>query len=446
MPERKNVLFLVLDSLRRDKISVYNEDVDFTPNFKEIAENSTVYTQANAQAPWTLPSTATIFTGKYPWEHGATHKKIYLDNNERTLAEKFQEKDYITQAISPNTWISQSVGTVDGFDQVDNLIGLAGLAPFQKLSGKITELFTYLPEFVSQKITYTLDLFLEKFVDVCKSRDTVSSTKKFLKEIDEDDDFFLFVNLMSAHEPYEIGDPPEEYINKHDVNAIEQVPDTEREYFHTDYDKENMEKAYNAAVDYTDDLVGEINESLKRNNLFDDTIVVIASDHGQAVGKDGVYGHQFTLMDRVVDTPLIISDPETGSEQKSHLFELRQLYKLIPYLADIEDSKPRRLAEVKGGYEFPESFAGVIPDNLRDKFDRKLRYIKTEDRKIIKSESRSGETDYKITNRSGSQKVHEDADLKKRVDNIEEVSSTEPEDNKIEDEEVKSRLEDLGYM
>lgn len=445
MPERRNVVVLVLDTLRKDKISVYNDDVDFTPNFESIAEESVVYTGANAQAPWTLPSTASMFTGKYPWEHGATHEKIYLDNDDTVLAEKFQDEGFHTKVISPNTWISPSIGTVDGFGEVENLIGLVGREPLQTISGKLTHLFTYLPENLSQKITYGLDLFLERFVDVCKSRETVEETKNFLSDVDDNEDFFLFVNLMSAHEPYEIGDPPQEYLDRHGVEDLDKVPGTEREFFQSEYDVNEMEKAYDAAVDYTDDLVGEIRDTLRENNLEDDTVLVIVSDHGQAVGKDGIYGHQFTLMDRVIETPMIVSDPETSeAEEKDGLFELRQLYDLVPYLAGIGE-EPEEVDEVRGGYEFPESFVGVIPDDKRERFDRKLRYVKTQSQKIVKSTNRSGEDSYQVIDLDTGEEASESEELREKVDRIEDVSADE-ETKQIEDEEVKKRLEDLGYM
>jgi len=249
---------------------------------------------------------------------------------------------------------------------------------------------------------------------------------------------------MSAHEPYEPGDPPQKYLDKHNVNDIDKVPGTEREFFQSEYDIDEMEKAFDAAVDYTDDLVGEIRDSLAENNLKQDTVLVVASDHGQAVGKNGVYGHQFTLMDRVIETPLLVENPDLeDSETRDALFELRQLYDLVPYLAGIGE-EPDEPKEVRGGYEYPESFTGIIPKDLREKFDRKLRYVKTSSQKIVKSTNRSGEEEYEFTKYDDDEEISEE-ELREKVDNIESISQ-ESEDSQIEDEEVKKRLEDLGYM
>ncbi len=448
MREEKNVVVLVLDSLRKDRLSVYNDDVDFTPNFDELAEESKVFTEANAQAPWTLPSTASVFTGQYPWEHGANHDRTRLDTDVTTLAERFQEEDYRTKVITPNTWISPSIGTVDGFDEVENFLGLAGRGPVQTLFQKSTDIFNFLGERTRKKVAYIANIVFEKFttVDLCKSRETVDETKKFLKNVG-DEDFFLFVNLMSAHEPYDPGDPPQEYLDRHGVEDISKVPSTEREFFNEDYNQEDLEKAYDAAVEYTDDLVGEINESIIENNLDENTVLIVLSDHGQAVGKDEVYGHQFTVMDRVIETPLLIKGPETEVEEKETLFELRQLYDLVPGLAGISEMPENSTEKVKGSYEFPEFFVGVIPEDRREKYDRKFRFVKDKTKKIVKSITRDGDESYEMTDLEAGEDIEIDKGWRDSVNSIDSDSGAEDEeDDDIQDEEVKKRLEDLGYM
>lgn len=441
MSDNKNVIVLVLDSLRKDRLSIHNDEVDFTQNFEEIAGGSKVFRNAVANAPWTLPSTASMFTGEYPWEHGATHEKTSLNTDKKVLAERFQEEGYRTKVITPNTWISPSIGTVDGFDEVENFLGLAGRGPVQTVFEKSTEIFNWLDEGTRKKVAYIANVVFEKFttVDLCKSRETTDETKKFLENV-EDEDFFLFVNLMSAHEPYDPGDPPQEYLDRHGVEDISQVPSTEREFFNDGYDQDELEKAYDASVDYTDDLVGEIHDTLRNEGLDEDTVFVLLGDHGQAVGKDEVYGHQFTVMDRVVDVPMMVYGEDTGS--KEDIFELRQLYDLVPHLAGFNE-EPGEIEEVKGSYEFPEFFVGVIPEEKRDKYDRKFRFVKTEDRNIVKSITRSGEESYSMYDSDG-EEIEVEEDMKRKVDGIGDVSESEDQD--IDDEEVKQRLEDLGYM
>lgn len=440
----------MLDSLRKDHISIYNDEIDFTPHFDEIAEESRIFTDANAQAPWTLPSTASMFTGQYPTEHGANHNRTMLETDKTVLAEKFRKEGYRTKVITPNTWISPSIGTVEGFDEVENFLGIAGKGPIQGLFKKSTDLFNFFGERTRKKVAYIANVIFEKFttVDLCKSRETVDETKKFLDNT-EDEDFFLFVNLMSAHEPYDPDDPPQEYLDKHGVQDISKVPSTEREFFNNGYDQEELTRAYNASVDYTDDLVGEIHDSLIENDFEDDTVFIVLSDHGQAVGEEGIYGHQFTVMDSVIETPLIVKGPEIEKSEGKNLFELRQLYDLIPGLAGIDEMPETSVESVKGSYEFPEFFVGVIPGDRRDKFDRKFRFFKDEDKKIVKSVTRDGEASYTAKNRDTGEEIEITDEMKEKVDSIEASENEEhskEDSGDIDDEEVKKRLEDLGYM
>ncbi len=447
MPDKQNVLFLVLDSLRKDRTSIYNDEIDFTPTLDNLAESSIIYRNAVSQAPWTLPSTASMFTGEYPWEHGANNKNLYLNYDGKTMAERFKEESFHTKAITPNMLISPSVGTADGFENVDNLLGLAGKEPFKTITAKATQLFNYIPNDIRSKLAVKFDDLFSGKMEICKSEETVERTKNFLNNVG-DKDFFLFVNVMAAHEPYKVGEPPQDYLDKHGVEDIDKVPNTGREFFELDEDEysiEDLERAYDAAVEFTDDLVGEINQSLKENNLDENTVFVVLSDHGQAVGKDKVFGHHFTVMDRVTEVPLMIKEPgQEESKTENSLFELRQLYDLIPYIAGIGE-EPEEVNDIKGGYEFPETIRGIIPSDLQEKYDRKFRFVKTESQKVVKSETSSGKIQYEIKNYGEKEGDYTDKELKEKVDNVEDDQKAEERD-KEKEEEVKKKLEDLGYV
>jgi choline-sulfatase len=447
--DRSNVVLIVLDSLRKDRVSVYNDEIDFTPNIEEVAEESRVYSNANAQAPWTLPSVTSIFTGKYPWEHGATHGHGYYSGSEKLLGERFEEKGYRTKLATPNVWISSTAGNIDGFQSVENFLGLASREPLKTLMEKSNKAFSYLPIGLRGKIMDILTGFQHSFLDkfsTIDSEKTVREGIRFLEDV-EDENFFLFINVLSPHEPYDNGNPPKKYLEKHDVDT-EKVPGTEKEYFQRDdVDLEEFRKAYDAAADFTDDLVGRIHNAIKENDLEDDTYFVIISDHGQALGQEGLFGHQFTLMDEVIETPLIISGPEIDSERVEEVFELRQLYNLLPSLAGISEERIQPLGEARGGYEFPDSYKNIVPDEKKDEIDRKLRYVKDSKTKVVKSTGRSGDENYTATDLESGENVEPEEELRQRVNNTEaeNCETLEPEEAE-RDEEVKKRLEKLGYM
>ncbi|MBY6293798.1 sulfatase-like hydrolase/transferase [Nanohaloarchaea archaeon H01] len=446
MDEQKSVVVLLFDSLRRDKLSTYNDKIQFTPNFRSLSEESTVYRNATANAPWTLPSVSSIFTGQYPWDHGATHRNVSLDSDRKLLAEKFSEEGYKTKVITPNTWISPSVGTTRGFDEVENFLGIGGNSISQKILSKARSIYESLSRGNKGRIIRLADIIFENFAkaDVKKSRKTVEETKSFLQDVG-DEEFFLFVNVMSAHEPYDKGDPPRELLEKHDVSNVNELPSTEKDFFNGNVNYNNLRKAYEASVEYSDKLLGEILDTLEQTGLKQEVAIVALGDHGQALGEDDVFAHQFTVMDSVVDVPLMVREPGGNASTEDGLYQLKQLYEIIPRIAGLSDVDIDSAEEVRGGYEYPEFFAGIIPDEKRDKYDVKYQYLIEGNQKIIKQVDRSGEEEYRVKNRAEGKEKNVTEEHKNKIDN--DTSNVGGNDQKaVEDEEVKERLKDLGYM
>ena len=440
---QKNVVLLVLDSLRKDRVSEYNGDIDFTDNIDEIAGEATTYLNANAQAPWSLPSHASMFTGQYPWEHEATQRNIRLETEKKLLAEKFSDSGYVTAMISPNPWLTGPKGTVKGFSQVENFIGVRKWRPIKWIMEKGHSLYNKLGKQERELISSLNFTVVDKLVDSTKPERTVSKTRKFLQDVD-DERFFLFVNLMSAHEPYTPGNPPKEYLEKHGVYDTEDVPKTEREYLNSDKDLEKTKKAYNAAADYTDDLVGEIYGCIQDKNLEDDTVLVITADHGQALGEGGAFTHAFSVKESLIDIPLVIRQPEGESKAKEEIFELRQLYNLLPKLACISDEEVKQLEFAKGGYEYPELMAGMIPEEEKDRLYRKFLYVKNSSSKIVKTVDSDDQVSYEMINLEDEKDIKLDQKMRKKIDEIDDIK--ESGSLEVEDQEIKERLENLGYM
>ncbi|MFW6321297.1 MAG: sulfatase [Halohasta sp.] len=443
----KNVVFLVLDSLRTDRVSAYNEAVDFTPNLQSIADSSIVFENAVTQAPWTLPSHASMFTGAYPWDHGTTHARSYFDGRE-TFIGALGEAGYHTAAITPNVWITPHKGMTDDFDSVENFLA-ADNSVTQRLSRLSTKLYDGLGTTTKRVMGRQLDRAFRLFGvdDSCKSEETVGAVEQYLSGQDNDENFFLYVNLMEPHEPYH---PPAQYKEKHGVDDESGIPHRQKDLFTMDeIDFEGLRRIYDASADYTDDLVGRITDALKANGLAEDTVVVLLSDHGQALGEDGAFGHQFTVAEPVINTVLMIDHPDLAARRESRLFELRRLQDLVPYYAGIAPEPEDVFSEIAlGGCEFPENFTGFIPTDEWDTYYRKLRYAKTTDTTVVKSVGEDGDAIYTAIDLDSGEEIAVPADLKRAVDGIGDVevgdadSLQEPGEA---DAEVTQRLEALGY-
>src|SRR6056297_2959867 len=92
---QRNVLFVILDTVRKDRLGPYGADRGTTPTLSRFAAEATVFESAVAPAPWTLPVHASLFTGRYPSEHGATQERPYLDDA-TTLAATLSAAGYET--------------------------------------------------------------------------------------------------------------------------------------------------------------------------------------------------------------------------------------------------------------------------------------------------------------------------------------------------------------
>jgi arylsulfatase A-like enzyme len=433
-----NVVFVVLDTVRKDRISVYNESVDFTENIEEFAENATVFHEAVAQAPWTLPSHASIFTGTYPWEHGATQKQLYLDTDETLLAERFKQKDYQTACFTSNTWISPYTGMTKGFDQVNNFFAALPSSMMSTRTEKIWRMLNHgKGEWFMERIMKLGEKLHWGFENSSKTPQAVTKAKNFVKETE--DDFFLFVNLMDAHLPYT---PPEDYKERHapEVNISEVCQKAHDHNGGVDQaDFEASRKLYDAEIDFMDDRLGELFEFFEEQDMDEDTVFVLVSDHGENLGEHDLFGHQFSVSEQLVNVPLMIKAPGLEDEDVDKQVELRELYDLIPGLANIDDTPNLGSGYAYGGYQYPRLDLKNIPEEKHSQLGKKLSFVRTPQKKLVASGEELEMTDLK----TGSQ-ISTDNDFVQRLENIGVVEQGKMLEDK--DEKVKERLEDLGYL
>lgn len=429
----ENVVFLVLDSLRKDKLGVYNEDIEFTENIDNFAEDAAVFENAIAQSSWTLPSHASMFTGMYPWEHEATQKNLELDVEKNLLAEKFSEEGYDTGCFSVNGFLNDHSGLVAGFDQVENLAFTGMTGNLEERLAKFGERWTAGDESKVKKIASRIgDRFFH--YQSSESRETENVLERGKEFVQESDRFFLFMNLMDPHEPYY---PPEKYREKH--TSKQSICQNPSEFYsgRTDPDFEEIHRHYDASVDYMDDQIGEFFQFLKDEEKWEETVVVLVSDHGQMLGEEGFYGHQYSVHKKLVSVPLIVK----GAEESNQQIELRELYDLLPKWADSEN--PQSGMEIaKGRYEFPEMMVNRIPKDRRSELYRKYTFVQTEEKKVVKAERESGEKNFTGIDLGTGEEEAPQEDLKEEMP---EQSSNEGKSIDEKEEEVKKKLEALGY-
>lgn len=330
-----NVLLLILDTVRAANTSLHGYERATTPAIREWATEGVMFEHAVSTAPWTLPSHATMFTGRYHSALGTAPSRA-LGPGPTTLAEIFSRQGYRTGAFTANdAYTTRASGLDRGFQTYRDLrMGFPRIAHASwsaRCISRFTRALVGVPEPPWQKSAALV-------------------RQEFLAWLDRDPDrpFFAFLNFFDAHSPYV---SPPEFMNRFG-------PATRGRFETRLYEPEELEgwlNAYDGAILYIDDQVGRIRDALERRDLLDNTLVVITADHGEQWGEHGLTEHGGSLYVPTLHVPLVMAMPGRlpGDTRVAAGVSLRDLP------ATVLD-----LAGLPGGGEIPGvSLAPVIADS-----------------------------------------------------------------------------------
>lgn len=349
--QRPNVLFLVMDTARY--ADVFSDDPVVMPTLQKIASEGASFENAFANAPWTVPSHGSMFTGQYPSDHGAHAGTKQFAPDNPALAELFQEAGYRTGAFSNNTWLSPPFGFHRGFETFrtrwELFEGGSDLAGVAKAEG-IREKFRALCETLADReapltianFLYAASLSYRSTED-SGARRTTRRVTDWLDAADEQP-FFGFVNYVEPHLRY---DPPTEYRERYlpegmapeRLDHINQDPwrylagDVEM----SDQDFEALLALYRAELRYLDTHIKRLYEQLERDGILDQSVIVVVGDHGENIGEHGLMDHQYCLYETLLHVPCIIRYPDAfkGGTRVDELIELRDLFPTLLELTNI---------------------------------------------------------------------------------------------------------------
>jgi arylsulfatase A-like enzyme len=280
-PERPNVVLVVLDTVRRDH-TICGGSASATPNLDSLAADAAVFTNAWAAAPWTPPSHASMFTGLLPSTHDCRGRQRTLATRWPTLAERLRAAGYETAAFHANPWLTNELtGLMRGFETAR-----IGAAPNMDIYARTAQ----------------------------GGPETVAAVGEWLESRDGGRPFFLFVNFLEAHLPY---DPPAAYRQAHlaDLPQDDRVAARWANEFNAglhrdeDVDWERVRRFYRGDVAEADRLLGCLLELLRERGLVEDSVVIVVSDHGENLGDHGWVDHQFGVFETLLAVPLVIRAP-----------------------------------------------------------------------------------------------------------------------------------------
>jgi arylsulfatase A-like enzyme len=290
-PNAPNVLLIVLDTVRAQSLSVYGYARPTSPRLEEFARTGIVFDNAMATAPWTLPSHATMFTGRLPHELSGDWLTP-LDAAHPTVAEALAGRGYVTEGFAANLlYTTAATGLDRGFLHYrDYPMSFAAFAHQSWLARVIARPLRGVLEFEEGRIV---------------RRRGAEITDEFLTWLSARPDrpFFAFLNYFDAHEPY---DPPPPFADRFGGGPMPDM--TVRRSWSPEQIQRSMD-AYDSAVAYDDNEIGRVLAGLERDGLRDNTIVIVTSDHGEQFGEHGLFDHANSLYLPLLHVPLLISLP-----------------------------------------------------------------------------------------------------------------------------------------
>ncbi len=295
-----NVILISIDTLGADYLGVYGQTAETSPNVDKFTVDSVMFETAIAQAPSTLPSHASIFTGMIPVNHGAfAAMQTPIATELPTLPEIMQDAGYQTISFNGGGLVASIYGFGRGFD------------------------------------AYNTDRKNDRF------QDKVDAAINWLDD-HSDEKFFMFLHTYEVHGPYS---PAPHYLSMFDSDYTGDLPDeidskllskinTGKTAISSD-DLEHIKNTYRAEIRSMDNAFGQLIAYLRDKGLYDDTIIIFTSDHGEEFGEHGGVGrHFYTLYDELLHVPFIVKLP--GSKLAGTVVEdqVRGL-DILPTLLDL---------------------------------------------------------------------------------------------------------------
>jgi arylsulfatase A-like enzyme len=299
-----NVLLIVWDTVRAQNLSLHGYQRQTTPSLERWATAGVVFDEAISTAPWTLPSHASMFTGRWPFEMTADLERP-LDTRDLTLAEALAQRGYATAAFVANTqYCGYEFGLGRGFGRYDDYVA----SPRELLIS--SSLLRSVAN--DQQVRRILGYY-----DNIPRKSATEVTDRFLGWLERKPHrpFFAFLNYFDAHLAYL---PPAPFSEKFgpDLPRGNQLLNQDlRHTWRLDWrDRSSQEiqtemNMYDGAIAYMDAELGRLLSALRERGEFDRTVVIITSDHGEEFGEHGLYGHTNSLYSTLLHVPLVITYP-----------------------------------------------------------------------------------------------------------------------------------------
>ncbi len=291
---RPHVVLVSLDTLRADNLGCYGHERNTSPHLDDLAQRAVRFAQVFSQASVTLASHLSMLTSLYPpqfgivRDDGANHMqnvtKLRLSDTVVTLAEVLEDAGYDTAAFTGGGLVSRTYGFAQGFDHFWN----ASRPTESTLAESLPRLFTWLDDWQA--------------------------------DADDDDRMFLFLHSYDVHDPYRAPVPfkkafterrSEQFLKQEGYPAI--TTDLTTHLPHpTPAQLDEIMGFYDNGIAYADDRMAALEQGLRDRGLWDNTLLIVLSDHGEEFMEHGGWGHGPKIFRELTHVPLIVRFPDDG--------------------------------------------------------------------------------------------------------------------------------------
>ncbi|GAA0240382.1 sulfatase-like hydrolase/transferase [Haladaptatus pallidirubidus] len=359
---RPNLLLLTIDCLRYDSCGFNGYDRPTTPNLDRLANTATIFDNAYATGPWTAESFPGIMSGRLSRDT-AYYEQISwkaIPNDAPTLASWLHENDYNTMARVSNPHLSKYRNFDRGFDSFENLrinrLGekftadrAAGDSPSSKtkIIASLRSTMRHLKKY-DIPLSHTMPVVAYRLNQLSGQWPTIAAEDvigELITALDSTDQpFFAWAHLMDLHAPIHPERASEGGLLSSDSTIRQFVWDANR--LVNEYEP-HYRDMYDSTLRYIDQQIGQLIKWLKANNEWDNTIIIVTSDHGEALHDRGIYGHaagrdkfefesdRHYMYDELLHVPLLAKSTQDNPKRLNHLFSLGWLHELIADLLDI---------------------------------------------------------------------------------------------------------------
>ncbi len=339
-PQRPSVLLVTIDSLRADHLGCYGYGRPTSPELDKLAAGGALFETAIAQAPWTLPSLASLHTSRLPAEVGAIHVDGRLADFATAAAELFRDAGFATAAFTAGGYTEPSRGLGQGFATYHNFDGQTRAAELDRLA-------------------------LE-WLDRIGGRP-----------------FFLWIHYFDVHADY-AAPPPWDRLFDDTPSRIEAARIRHlMRVINGDLalepgDLERIRTSYDREIAYADAMLGELWRGLEERGLAMGTVLAVGADHGEGFMEHGLLLHTLAVYDEFVRVPLVLRLPGRVPAGTRVAAQVRNL-DVMPTLLDLAGITPPPGARGRSLLPLVGGDAGAAPGPApihTDTTSHKVRYSK----------------------------------------------------------------------